>query len=63
MTKIQYEPVAKNLGDSSEYFYEFGAYQPDYNKPMPKKLEDLNQKIAKRVAQEKLRLKNLSTSR
>ena len=56
MAKVQCEPVVKNFEDTSKFLYEFGAQKTNYNKPMPKKLEDLSKRIAQKVTQENPRL-------
>ena len=59
MTKVQFEPVVKNFGDSSEYLYEFGVQKTNYDQTMPQKLDDLGKRIAQKVIQEKEKLKTI----
>jgi len=51
LTKEKFEPVANNIGDSSKYFYEFGAQKTGFDKPMSLKIEVLNKRIAQKVTQ------------
>ena len=39
----------ENFEVSPEYFYEFGANETNYDKPMPKKLDELDKNIKKKL--------------
>lgn len=38
-----------NYEDSSDYFYEFGSHKTNCDKPMPKKIDELNKKLKNKI--------------
>ena len=53
--KFDFDHIFKRPGKSSDYFYEFGAYEPDYSLPLSKDLEEIDKKIKAQIQQLKLK--------